>query len=116
MLILCFELLLVKTAAYLLSILLILALLLIVFLFWAEFDMLASLIFGVYSSVFIVFFLLLLHFATFWAPANKQRSSAELSKTYASILAFTLFIFSSFVTFLPSQDSGLSCFFLFNYL
>jgi FlaA1/EpsC-like NDP-sugar epimerase len=33
---------------------------------------LASLLFGVYSSVFIVFFLLLMHFATFWAAALRK--------------------------------------------
>jgi len=115
-LVLCLELFLVKTAAYLLSILLVLALLLIVFLFWTEFDMLASLIFGVYSSVFIVFFLLLLHFATFWAPANKQKSSHKSSAVYAFSLTFLLFISFSFVTCLPSQHNGLSGFFLFNYL
>ena len=76
----------------------------------------ASLIFGVYSSVFIVFFLLLLHFATFWASANKQRSSAESTGVY--IFAFTLVLFLSFclVTFLPSHADSLSNSAMFNYL
>lgn len=69
-----------------------------------------------YSSVFVVFFLLLLHFATFWAPANKQRSSAESTGVY--IFAFTLVVFLSFclVTFLPSHSNSLPNSFMFNYL
>lgn len=70
---------------------------LIFFLFWLEFDVLASLLFGVYSSVFIVFFLLLLHFTTFWAPATKTSRSKNYSLFFFSLIAFitfTLFMYN----------------------
>ncbi len=78
--------------------------------------MLASLIFGVYSSVFVVFFLLLLHFATFWASATKQRSSTESMGVY--IFAFTLVtsLALCLVTLSPSHANSLSNFTMFNYL
>ena len=64
------------SAAYFLSTLLAAILVIIAFLFWLEFDALASLVFGVYSSVFIVFFLLLLHFTTFWASALRRQGGS----------------------------------------
>ncbi len=70
--ILVFELFWVKTATYMLASLLLFLVILVLFLFWIEFDVLASLLLGVYSSVFIVFFLLLMHFATFWAAALRK--------------------------------------------
>jgi hypothetical protein len=95
-LVMVFELFVLKTAAYLLALLLAFLTTLVSFLFFIEFDVLASLIFGVYSSVFIVFFLLLLHFTTFWASAvRKHQVSMRYTYVYFLVVAvFCLFMLS----------------------